>query len=149
MRFIQYYIKRLLVGGAFFLLFFCFDDAYAQLDMFEWEKRVLIVSAGDDEEKVGAQLHEFLSASEGFVERDVVVLRQDADKLTFVDGFSAGRHGVSDGGRYVVDANSGAFEVVLIGLDGGVKKIWMRHVEAQDVFDAIDAMPMRQRELSR
>ncbi|MEM1086768.1 MAG: DUF4174 domain-containing protein [Pseudomonadota bacterium] len=37
--------------------------------------------------------------------------------------------------------------VSLVGKDGGVKKKWPAAVRAEAVFDAVDAMPMRQREM--
>lgn len=42
---------------------------------------------------------------------------------------------------------SDRYEAVLIGLDGGVKARWDFPPTPEDVFTAIDAMPMRQREL--
>lgn len=39
------------------------------------------------------------------------------------------------------------FAVVLIGLDTGVKAVWEVPVSMQDIYERIDAMPMRRREL--
>ncbi|MEC8065210.1 MAG: DUF4174 domain-containing protein, partial [Planctomycetota bacterium] len=36
---------------------------------------------------------------------------------------------------------------VLVGKDGGVKERWPLAPRLQEVFDLVDAMPMRQREL--
>ena len=40
------------------------------------------------------------------------------------------------------------FEVVLVGKDGGVKKKFYHTVSAVSIFEIIDAMPMRKREIS-
>ena len=37
--------------------------------------------------------------------------------------------------------------VILVGKDGTEKRRWRGLVDPQDIFDAIDAMPMRQREM--
>ena len=59
-------------------------------------------------------------------------------KYIALDGFDALRP--SDGRR---------FEAILVGLDGGVKERWDRYVTQEDLFAAIDAMPMRQSELNK
>ncbi|MEM9288183.1 MAG: DUF4174 domain-containing protein [Pseudomonadota bacterium] len=41
----------------------------------------------------------------------------------------------------------GGWQVILVGLDGGVKQRWNRIVTEEDVFGLIDTMPMRQREM--
>lgn len=40
-----------------------------------------------------------------------------------------------------------AFEILLIGKDGGVKKRWRSPALPEDVFSLIDSMPMRQAEM--
>jgi hypothetical protein len=42
---------------------------------------------------------------------------------------------------------SGRFAVILIGKDGGVKMVREHEADLQEIFDRIDAMPMRQREM--
>ena len=37
------------------------------------------------------------------------------------------------------------FSVVLVGLDGETKQVWNTVVDPQEIFDVIDAMPMRER----
>jgi hypothetical protein len=44
-------------------------------------------------------------------------------------------------------ARPGVFTVILIGKDGGVKMVREDHAELQEIFDLIDSMPMRQREM--
>lgn len=41
------------------------------------------------------------------------------------------------------------FEAVLIGLDGSEKMRTTKPISTQDLFDKIDSMPMRQREMKR
>jgi hypothetical protein len=44
---------------------------------------------------------------------------------------------------------SGRFTVILIGKDGGTKMVCQGPVELQKIFDRIDSMPMRQREMRK
>ena len=39
------------------------------------------------------------------------------------------------------------FAVVLVGKDGGVKKVWRDPVDPKSIFTIIDAMPMRRQEM--
>lgn len=41
------------------------------------------------------------------------------------------------------------YEMILIGLDGGVEKRYNGIEKPKDIFDLIDSMPMRQSELRR
>ncbi len=45
------------------------------------------------------------------------------------------------------DVPRGAFRVVLVGKDGTEKRRAPKPVPARSLFDTIDAMPMRQREM--
>jgi len=45
------------------------------------------------------------------------------------------------------EALAGRFKAILIGKDGGVKLTRNEAIRLQEVFDRIDAMPMRQREM--
>ena len=40
------------------------------------------------------------------------------------------------------------FAVVLVGKDGGVKKVWRDTVDPKSIFTIIDSMPMRQKEMN-
>lgn len=60
----------------------------------------------------------------------------------------AGEQAGLDDRRLTVEQRFGMpFAVALIGLDGGEKVRWSEPVAATSVFAAVDAMPMRQREL--
>ena len=51
--------------------------------------------------------------------------------------------------RETFDILDGRFTVVLIGKDGGEKFRSCEPVAPQNIFDRIDAMPMRRREMGR
>lgn len=55
------------------------------------------------------------------------------------EGSSAGR------GRLRVE--DGSFAAVLVGRDGGEKRRWAEPVVPEGLFEIIDAMPMRRREM--
>lgn len=57
------------------------------------------------------------------------------------------RAGLEDRRLAVEEHFSKPFTVALIGLDGGEKQRWTEPVPPATVFAAVDAMPMRRREL--
>lgn len=57
------------------------------------------------------------------------------------------RAGLDDRRLEVEERFSRPFAVALIGLDGGEKQRWTEPVPAATLFAAVDAMPMRRREL--
>ncbi len=53
----------------------------------------------------------------------------------------------AEGLRHRFGAEPGRFSVTLVGKDGGVKMIQLDRGDLQKIFDRIDTMPMRQREM--
>jgi len=89
----------------------------------------------------------------GFAERDValfenlngVTKRVSQDATGQVQRTALDRSGYFDA---LVDCTHKS-EFVLIGKDGGVKKRWMRTLPLAELFQTIDAMPMRRSEMRR
>ena len=119
----------------------------------QWEHRLLFVFAPTDSNAMRAEQE---AASEGrdpgFRERDLLVLT--------VTGQNRGTQRAAPGAepqpltaaaarrlRARFDVPDDAFRVVLVGKDGTEKRREAEPVSARSVFDTIDAMPMRQREM--
>ena len=49
--------------------------------------------------------------------------------------------------RKTLGVEEKGFAVVLVGKDGGVKKVWRDPVDPKAIFTVIDSMPMRQKEM--
>ena len=88
------------------------------LQKYQWKNRVILIE-GDQADKIAKQKEEFARYSKDFKER----------KLIFLSVKKPG------------------FKVSLIGLDGGVKLTRKEVLEAQTLFNTIDAMPMRMAEI--
>jgi hypothetical protein len=100
-----------------------------------WKSRVLITFATHaDDPALAEQTHTVTAAQAGMAERDLVLLRHIGD-----DDALRRRYGVAGKG----------FEVLLIGKDGGVKLRSDHPIAAADLFQTVDAMPMRKDELRR
>lgn len=112
-----------------------------------WTHRLLYVFApSDDHPNLIAQRQSATDFLDGFRDRD----------LLFVSVFE---HGESrDDGRAMEEASAqalretygiepGAFAVVLVGKDGTAKRRSDKPVDIEALFEQIDGMPMRQREM--
>ncbi|MDX2081220.1 MAG: DUF4174 domain-containing protein [Terrimicrobiaceae bacterium] len=104
--------------------------AAADLESYRWKNRLLIVSFADCERRDAFE-RTWPGAASGSRERDLVVLRADADL------------------RRSLGWPENANKVRLIGKDGTMKAEWERPPEPSAVFAIIDAMPMRQSEAKR
>lgn len=111
-----------------------------------WNARVVIIaSAISDDARARAQRAALAGASAGLEERRTIILsawRDGVDLTPDQPGFAASGSEVLNAIEALSD-----FEVLLVGLDGGVKQRWRSPIDAATLFQAIDAMPMRQDEL--
>lgn len=93
----------------------------------------------------------------GWEERDLRLVllssRGAVEVDRFVDGGPVGPSfgpgvaaAVSD--RFDLGAVDVGLNVALVGKDGGVKERWTQMVSASTIFDLVDSMPMRRREMS-
>ena len=124
-------------------------EGAVDLSQYEWKNRLVFVFAPTREEPSFHTFHESLMAREADVaNRDLVVFELLESEPSTKDGESLDpaaarllreRFGVADG----------AFSVILVGKDGGVKLDRQQQTSLEDIFALIDSMPMRQHEMRR
>lgn len=117
------------------------------LDRYRWQHRLLLLFAPqEDTPAYAAAAADIDRRSEDILDRDLVVFHLLEDGASRVDG-----RRLSDAEarqlRDRFEIAPGRFTAVLIGKDGGVKLVRRDSIDLQAVFDRIDAMPMRQREM--
>lgn len=111
-------------------------------------RRVLVIVAPDgDDTSLDKQRQIARADVGGFAERDLTVIEAVGGSGT-LDGTPLPAASVAAMCRELrVDGK--AFAVLLIGKDGGVKLREGMPVEAKQLYELIDSMPMRQREMKR
>lgn len=120
------------------------------------QSRVLLVWS-EQETALVEQATLVSEAWAGWEERDLrLVLLSSRGGVTverFVDGGPVGSSfgtgvaaAVSD--RFGLETSDVGINVALVGKDGGVKERWTRTVSVSTIFDLVDSMPMRRREMS-
>ncbi|MCG6135139.1 MAG: DUF4174 domain-containing protein [Nostoc sp. LLA-1] len=114
----------------------------------KWQNRVLLVFAPSvDHRDYQQQMQLFQQHNSGFADRDLVLVQVLADK-SYANGQLIDESSVANlRSRFGVDKDN--FRVILIGKDGGVKRQDATPVQATAIFEQIDAMPMRQREMQQ
>ncbi len=119
----------------------------ADLSAYRWKHRLLLIFAPNGTDPRLVAFEERTDARK----EDM----QDRDLLTFriLETGSSGRPDMPmtsddvEALRRRYNAAPGRFTVILIGKDGGVKLVQEERVSLQAIFDLIDTMPMRRREM--
>lgn len=129
------------------------DSVDFRVDDHQWEHRLLFVFAGTDTSAALSRQEEaFAGHDAGFRDRDLLLLT--------VTGSDHGTHRAAPGAdsrplteaaaqrlRSRFDVPPDSFRAILVGKDGTEKRRDAEPVSVRSVFDSIDAMPMRQREM--
>lgn len=117
------------------------------LRKYQWKNRLLLLFAPSPDEADYAKLKQDLSSqAEEVRDRDLLVfhiLESGETKL----GNSQLSESSGDYLRERFSIKPGAFTLLLIGKDGGVKLRREGQVELSEIFALMDTMPMRQREM--
>ena len=118
----------------------------AWFDSVRWQNRLLVFGGeGDDVERQKALA---IESREGYLERNLLVIHLNDESATIIVGES-GALPEAELFRQRFAMSEGAFEVVLVGKDGGAKERRRNAFETENLFGIIDAMPMRMREMRR
>ena len=119
----------------------------SDLDMYRWKNRPLLIFAPSETDQTYLELEHALGRSgDKLQDRDMVVFRLFASGRGKTDAACLGQDEVrSLYQRFDVPGHS--LTVILLGKDGGEKTRQVGQFDLQAIFDRIDAMPMRQREM--
>jgi len=117
------------------------------LSTHQWENRIILILVNDTTPpELQAQLTEFRTHSAGMTERKLVVYQIQPNQ--FQRGLNAENKWISSNKLYKkYKSDDTPFEVILIGLDGGIKLTQHELLTCKKLFAIIDGMPMRRREM--
>jgi len=116
------------------------------LMQYQWKKRVLVVSApNEDDKNLVQQRNELALTADDFADRDMVLMTLLDDAVS-----TAGERELvaeeATMARSALRIRPGSFALRLIGKDGSVKLTGEEAAPMADIYALIDGMPMRQRE---
>lgn len=138
----------------FLTLFFPFTMMFLgaqNLEGFRWKNRIVIVKSSlGATQQYQEQLEAFEDVQEAFSERKLVAFYVTDDSYKMID-YTKGAASKSDklSASFANDLlnEQNGFEVILIGLDGGVKLRQTELLTKEQLFQLIDSMPMRANEI--
>lgn len=117
------------------------------LDHYTWRNRVLLIFTPDRAHPEYVAQNRILdSAGAGLGDRDLVVLRMMPAAAISID-YQPSHENDSRSIYQDFSIKNDDFRVLLIGKDGTLKLTRTRAVSRSDLFELIDSMPMRQREM--
>jgi len=128
------------------------DSVDVRLEAHQWEHRLLLVFAPSGADSLAEQEEHFDGHDAGFADRDLLLLTiRGEDEGTLREGPDSNPQQLTPAavGRLYdrFDVPPDAFRVVLVGKDGTEKRRDAGPATARSIFDTIDGMPMRQREM--
>jgi len=143
-------LKQILTKKSFFLfgcIFLMMLKSYSQdLKKHQWRNRVLLILTNDISADVfNNQIKTFKDNSTGLEERKLVVYKVVPEDYELVHKDNSWINNKKVFNKY--KRTKKIFEVVLIGLDGGVKLRQTKHLSSEKLFTIIDGMPMRRGEI--
>jgi len=136
------------------LLFFIISLVFANKSMsqniasHQWEHRVLLILTDNkDDVTIQNQIKELQTQKSGLAGRKLIIYQ--VKKQQYKNGLKPGDWKKSTKLYKTYKSNNAAFEVILIGLDGGIKLRQNHLLSCEELFKTIDVMPMRKAELKR
>ena len=121
------------------------------LEQHRWENRIVIIKTKEKQsEKYQQQLKEFSNSKEEFSDRKLVLYQIIGDQYKLIDFKNIDR---KESEKTVINLKEEVlrtkeeFEIILIGLDGGIKLQTTEILMKEGLFNRIDGMPMRRAEL--
>ena len=117
------------------------------IESLRWKNRVALVF-GSDNAQVEAQVESLLARARGLAEREMVVLRVEGDEASAAFGPALAMEAQALRDAYGVERRA-PVTFILVGKDGTEKLRREEAVPVEEVFNLIDAMPMRRSETKR
>ena len=127
------------------------NEPLSDLDLSElrWQNRALVIFAGDIESfKYQQQLRLIGDSMEGIKDRDLKVISIFEDGNSNMDGVNLSSSSVNLI-RKRFEAKKNIFRFILIGKDGAVKLDSPETVSMEVLFERLDQMQMRKREMNQ
>lgn len=129
------------------------DSLDFRLDAHRWEHRLLLVFVPEDDAEAKVEQENLLAETgDGFRDRDLLLITvQKGTEGTVRKAPGAAPSAITQAAvdrlYRRIDVPPDEFRVVLVGKDGTEKQRAVAPVSPRAIFDTIDSMPMRQREL--
>jgi hypothetical protein len=120
--------------------------AYDGINSHQWKHRVLLIKAQDKADLL-LMSQDIMQQKDELTDRDMVIYGVDNDETHCLFGPCSDDISKDEIDAYF-DPDETETQFVLLGKDGGVKLEQKSSLNASEVFDLIDSMPMRINEMN-
>ncbi len=110
----------------------------------QWEKRVVLIVSKTHSDLASKQWNELIKDAEGLKERKLVIYQVLPE---YFKTSTTQKKQLNTRLYSKFKTKKSNFQIVLIGLDGGIKLKQANFLSSQKLFTFIDGMPMRRNEL--
>ena len=113
----------------------------------KWKYRILIISDAQNEIYLKEKMNNISNYGQDIIDRDLIIFYENNENIYYNSTLvskSLRESIMSLTSQYQIDR-----KMILIGKDGGVKRVFSSSDQIHKVFDLIDAMPMRKIEMRR
>ena len=147
-KLLQVSMFLIMIGGASFV-----NVTAQNLEKHTWKNRILLVKTSDSASDIyQEQIKEFSNATDELKVRKFVLYKITGDHFELINFANpelndSGKITGKPIGKTLTDKEN--FEVILIGLDGGIKLQQSEVLTKEALFNIVDAMPMRRSELNK
>jgi hypothetical protein len=117
------------------------------LDDFRWENRIIIINQDQSKELSEQQIKLLLTDTPGLQERHLLIFEITLNGIK--DILNQKDYETSPNLLEKLDLKTDAFEILLIGKDGGVKLRSNSPLDNGKIYSTIDVMPMRRAEMKQ
>ena len=122
-------------------------DTLENLSDLKWKYRILIISDAQNEIYLKEKMNNISNYGQDIIDRDLIIFYENNENIYYNSTLvskSLRESIMSLTSQYQIDR-----KMILIGKDGGVKRVFSSSDQIHKVFDLIDAMPMRKIEMRR
>ena len=122
-------------------------DTLENLSDLKWKYRILIISDAQNEIYLKEKMNNISKYGQEIIDRDLIIFFENNEDIYYNSTLvskSLKKSIMSLISQYQIDG-----KMILVGKDGGVKRVFSSLDQINEVFDLIDTMPMRKIEMKK
>ena len=120
-----------------------------KLSSHQWKDRVILIQSNESSSQLlKSQISELKKHEKGLEERRLVIYQINSDQIKKGIEPKESWQKIDESFKKIQNPSAG-FEIILLGLDGGVKLRKNELLTCDELFRTIDQMPMRRSEIRR
>ena len=122
-------------------------DTLENLSDLKWKYRILIISDAQNEIYLKEKMNNISKYGQEIIARDLIIFYENNENIYYNSTLMS--KSFKESIMSLTSQYQNDRKMILIGKDGGVKRVFQSSDQIHEVFDLIDTMPMRKIEMRR